>query len=103
MRIFYDHYVNIGEIITEIERLEIDTAEKEELARLVDETVHHEMVHVILMHLPEEHHEEFLERFHAKPHDPALLDYLKARVEGIEGKLKDAGRQIRAKLSELLK
>lgn len=103
MKIFYDHLVSIGEVITEIESLEIEESEKEELARLVDETAHHEMVDVILTHLPEEYHEEFLERFHAKPHDPTLLEYLKARGGGIEEKLKQAGERVRTKLKQLLK
>ena len=102
MKIFYDEIIQIGELMTHIQHLEIDTQEKEELANLVDETVHHEMVSVILTHLPEEHHEEFLERFQAKPHDPNLLEYLKVKVEGIEEKLEKKGKEIREKIKGML-
>ena len=102
MKIFYDEIIQIGELMTHIQHLEIDTQEKEELAQMVDETVHHEMLSVILTHLPEEHHEEFLERFQAKPHDPNLLEYLKVKVEGIEEKLERAGAEIRDKFKAIL-
>ena len=102
MKIFYDHIVQIDHLMTEIQHLELETSEKEELANLVDEAVHHEMVSVILTHLPEEYHEEFLERFHAKPHDPSLLGYLKAKVEGIEEKLEREAKEIREKIKEMM-
>ena len=102
MKIFYDEIIQIGELMTHIQHLEIDTQEKEELAQMVDETVHHEMLSVILTHLPEEHHEEFLERFQAKPHDPSLLEYLKVKVEGIEEKLEKKGKEIREKIKGML-
>lgn len=102
MKIFYDHIVQIDHLMSEIHHLELEVSKKEEIAQLVDELVHHEMVGAILAHLPEEYHDEFLERFHAKPHDPTLLDYLKARVEGIEDKLHQAGEKIREKIKRML-
>lgn len=102
MKIFYDHLINISDIITEIDHLEITTNEKEDLANLVDATIHHQVMTVILNHLPEVHHQEFLERFQAKPHDPTLLDYLKARVENIEDKLAAAGQTVGEKIKQLL-
>jgi 16S rRNA C967 or C1407 C5-methylase (RsmB/RsmF family) len=102
VKIFYDEIIQIGELMTHIQSLQIETEEKEELAQMVDETVHHEMLSVILTHLPEEHHEEFLERFQARPHDESLLAYLKAKVEGIEDKLKQAGAEIREKFKTIL-
>jgi len=101
VKIFYDHIVQIDHLMSEIHHLELEVSKKEEIAQLVDEVVHHEMIGVILAHLPEEYHEEFLERFHAKPHDSTLLEYLKARVEGIEDKLHEAGREIREKIKKL--
>lgn len=103
MKIFYDHIINVSDIITEVERLEIQPEEKEELAQIVDSTIHHEVISVILTHLPEENHQEFLERFHAKPHDDKLLDYLKVKVEDIEDKLQDTGKSLREKIKDLLK
>lgn len=103
MKIFYDHIVQIDHLMSEIHHLELEVSKKEEIAQLVDELVHHEMVGAILANLPEEYHDEFLERFHAKPHDPTLLDYLKARVEGIEDKLQEAGAEINRRIKALLR
>ena len=102
MKIFYDHIVQIDYLMSEVHHLELEVSKKEEIAHLVDELVHHEMVGAILANLPEEYHDEFLERFHAKPHDPSLLEYLKTRVEGMEDKLHQAGEEIREKIKGML-
>ena len=63
--------------------------EREELWGLVDEIIHHRVFDVILSKLPREHHEEFLELFHARPHDEGLIDYLKDKIgENIEEVIK---------------
>jgi len=102
MKIFYDRLINISDIITEVERLQIQPEEKEELAQLVDSTIHHEVISVILTNLPQENHQEFLERFHAKPHDDKLLDYLKAKIGDIEDKLQHTGKALKEKIKDLL-
>jgi hypothetical protein len=52
--------------------------------------------------LPENHHEEFLELVHKRPHDEGILGYLKERVEDIEDRLKLAAQEFKAELSKEL-
>ena len=79
-KIFYDHLVELGKIDKQIKKVAKTSEEKEELWGLVDEIIHHKVFDVILGKLPREHHEEFLEKFHASPHDESLIDYLKEKI-----------------------
>ena len=78
-KIFYDHLILIEEIIPQLEPL--DSESRDELIGIIDATFHHQILDLILTHLPKIHHEDFLTRFHSTPHDEALLDYLEARID----------------------
>jgi hypothetical protein len=80
-KIFYDQITIVEEIETELNSYQLSSDEKSELLSLVDQTVHHEVLNTILTHLPKEKHEHFLTKFHAAPHDKALLDYLKKEIK----------------------
>jgi len=71
--VFYDHLVNIGEIMAIVDVTDLSQKEREELAELIDNTMHHHILDEILTHLPVEHHKPFLERLAHAPHDPGLL------------------------------
>lgn len=83
-KIFYDHLTRICEVTDELNRHKISVEEREELIALVDENIHQRMLDVILKNLPKEKHEDFLIKFHHKPHDPNLLDYLVKEIKDIE-------------------
>ena len=89
-KVFYDHLIKFEEITEELGRYELDVVEMEEIIRLADETIHINVLDVILTHLPKEKHEEFLIRFHDAPHKKTLIDYLE----------KEAHPEIQKKISE---
>jgi len=78
-KIFYDHLIVFEEVETEIKKAAETSEERKELWCLVDETIHHRVLGCILDKLPGEHHHEFLTKFHKKPHDETLIDFLKER------------------------
>ena len=78
-KIFYDHLILIEEIIPQLEPL--DSESRDELIGIIDATFHHQILDLILTHLPKIHHEDFLTRFHSAPHDETLLNYLEARID----------------------
>ncbi|OGM16003.1 hypothetical protein A2V56_04550 [Candidatus Woesebacteria bacterium RBG_19FT_COMBO_42_9] len=84
-KLYYDHLVVLDEVEAEIKKSTKTLEEKEELWKVVDETIHHRVMGCVLDKLPREHHEEFLHKFHKAPHDESLIDYLKEKAgENIE-------------------
>ena len=79
-KLFYDHLLSLTQIELVIKKNVSSKEEQEELWQLVEDMVHHKVVHVILDHLPKEHHNEFLEEFSKAPHDERHIIYLKERT-----------------------
>jgi hypothetical protein len=104
-KIFYDYLIVREDITSLLDSHDIDEIEKAELIDLIDETLHHHALNVILSHLPEEHHAEFMSRFTAAPHDEQLLAYLKEKIQvDIEAEIRKQADRIKKEiLAEITK
>lgn len=80
-KIFYDHLIIIEEVIAVLDEHTIPIDKRAEFLKLIDQTLHHEILDVILTHLPQDIHEMFLTQFHRAPHDPALMNLLKEHIK----------------------
>lgn len=78
---FYDHLVLIEEIASELNAYDLPDEERAEILGLIHHTAHQHILNVILNHLPQEHHENFLTKFQTTPHDPELLAFLKREIK----------------------
>lgn len=76
-KLFYDHLIVIEEVTAVLDEHKLSAKERTKILELMDATLQHEILDVIFTYLPREYHEEFLTKFHAAPHDPALMQYLK--------------------------
>jgi len=74
--LFYDKLTVLKGVDKKIKKLTPVNDERQELWQMVEEIIHHKVLGCCLTHLPNEHHHEFLEMFHARPHDIKLLEYL---------------------------
>ncbi len=102
-KVFYDHLVLIEEVITELDLHELDPDDREELIRLADENLHHQVIDLILRELPKPKHEFFLDHFQKAPDDEKLLTFLKREIsDEIEEKIKiEAARVKKEILAEI--
>lgn len=95
-KLFYDHLLVINEIVVELDG--IDLKDRQEFLGIIDETLHHHVLDVILTHLPKEHHESFLDRFHKAPNDPTLLSSIqKLTAVDIEKAITERVQKIKKK------
>ncbi len=101
-KLFFDKLVELKEIDKLIKSIAQSPEEREELWAIVDEIIHHKVMGCILDRLPRADHEEFLQIYHASPHDEVLIfDYLKTKVGiDIEEQIKE---QIDSLNDEILK
>ena len=103
-KIFYDHLIIREEITAQLDLHKVDPEEREELLQLVDETLHHTTLNVILNHLPKEHHPEFMSKFHSAPHDESLLDYLQQKITAdIQSEIKIQAAKIKKEILQEIK
>ena len=104
-KVFYDHLVIREEIDCELNNYKLDKEEKDELIEIIDQTLHHHILNVILNHLPKDKHSEFISRLHASPGNDDLMEYLKTEIGPyIEEEIKKHARIVKAELlSEIRK
>lgn len=99
-KLFYDHLIEFEEIEIELTKFKLAGQEKEEIHQLIEESVHYRVMRRILDHLPAEHHQEFLERFHEAPYHEGVLEFLKEKVENIEELIKEEIASLKKELLE---
>jgi len=98
MSVFYDHLVGLDDIHNEILEFDLPTRQHYHLLQIVDSTLHHEVLNVILLEIPVAVHEHFLVEFNNRPDDPAHLDYLKLFRPNIEDKIREAADGTKTRL-----
>lgn len=103
-RVFYDRFIVFDEVEQEVDGLALDTEERQELERLIDELVHFRVVDRILQQLPRHFHAEFLDKFHKAPWDEELLTYLDERIEeSVEKHVKEEVERLKKEILQDLK
>ncbi len=95
--IFYDHLIVIKGLDKKIKKVSASNDEMQELWTYVEDLIHHTVIDCCLGNLPEEHHQEFLDKLHQKPHDEGLLDYLTQKIG------KDVEKLIKVEIKKLSK
>ena len=105
MSYFYDHLVLIEEVTSVLDVYDLPPDEREEILGLINHTTHQHILNVILNHLPQEHHENFLTKFQSSPADLELLAFLKKEIKAdIESEIRIQAKKIKAEiLSEIKK
>jgi len=100
MSVFYDHLVGLDDLHNEILDFELPTRQHCHLLAIADSTLHHEVLNVILVEIPNEVHEYFLVEFKNRPEDPAHLEFLKQYNPEIEDKIRTAANNTKLRLIE---
>lgn len=84
MRHFYSHIVKIETVIVELDAMDLTESQKRHLAELVDSTVHHMVLDIVLSKLEHEDKMTFLAKLKKNPEDETIMGYLLEKIETIE-------------------
>lgn len=96
MILFYDHLVDKTEINIYLDKLDAPDNHKGKIRQLADDILHQGLLEFILQKLHPHQHTIFLDRFHATPFDPELLEYLRDHAS------EDIDKELRAEASRLV-
>jgi len=103
MKVFYDSLIQIEYLHSQIEQLPVSHEDKIEIIHLVEDTLHHHIIHRILIHIHEDNHPIFLDKLTRKPHDRKIIDFLKEHAAEIEDHIKEAAEEIKYDLLKLIR
>ncbi len=79
--LFYDSLVPWDQVELYLHNLDLEPEDRASAIELIEETVHTEILVTILSAIPQEKHTEFIERFHAAPHDTDHFVYIETLTE----------------------
>jgi hypothetical protein len=98
-KVFYDHLIVIDDVVVELDQYEIPSEDRAQLLANLDEILHHHILDTVLLHLPREHHEHFLDRLAREPHHPSLLDFVQEKTKiDIEHEIKATVEYVKKKV-----
>ncbi len=103
MSYFYSHLVEIESVVIKLAELDLTDDQKKHLASLVDSTIHHTVLDLVLSKLSEEDKKIFLKKLGDDPQDKQLLEFLGEKIEGVEDEIKQVVKELKKELHEDLK
>lgn len=103
MSVFYDHLVGLDDIHNELADFDLSFKQHYDLLNLVDSILHHEVLNIILVILPADHHESFLKDFNNRPDDQEHLVFLRQFDPEVDGKIVEAANRAKTKIKENIK
>lgn len=100
MNYFYSHLIKIESITVKLEEMGLSENQKIHLSSLLDSTIHHTVLDLILSKLSPEDKEAFLYKLKENPKDKQLLEFLNTRVDNIEEEIKQTVEKLKVELHE---
>lgn len=97
MKFFYSHLFEIESIIVELDKMALTREQKLHLSSLIDSSLHHTVLDVILSQLSTQDKKIFLNHLKENNHS-RIWQFLNQRVENIEEKIKKAADDLKFQL-----
>ena len=96
--LFFDHLININQLQSRIDQLEITELELHQLHRQIDELIQHRVVEVILDRLHQDHHHTFISNLQQNPADTEILVWLNQYIQDVESQIQKAIQELEQEL-----
>lgn len=103
MRYFYSYLIEVESLIGALDEFNLEEDHKQNLAALIDSSLHYTVLDAILSELSAEDKKSFLKRLSEDPESLELMDFLNSRVDKIEEKIKSSAKQLKEELHKEIK
>ncbi len=96
---FFDHIVEVDTLHVHIESMDMEPHEKDDIKRIVNDSLYHTILDAILSELSEEDKKVFLSHVVEDNHDK-IWGLLNDKIENVEIKIKSAAEVVKKELHE---
>ncbi len=100
---FYSELVKIESVIVLLDEMKLKDDHKKHLSKLVDSTVHHTIMDLILSKLSKLDQAEFIKIYNQDPRSKELLKFLNSKVSGIDKEIEEVAKKLKVELHEDIK
>lgn len=84
MKYFYHKIITVESLIIELDGMGLSESQKLHLGRLIDSTIHHTVMDLILTKLPQDDHGRFVSYLKENPESEIIMEFLTERIDNIE-------------------
>lgn len=99
---FFSHLIEIDALHVELEDMDLSDTEKEDIKKLIDESIYHTVLDAVLSELSEDDKKIFLSHLVGDEHQK-IWDFVNGKVENIEEKIIKAAEDIKKELHQDIK
>ena len=99
MKHFYKHIIEIETVYSVLDIMDFEEQERQELIVIIDTTIHHTVIDVILSELSEKDKKIFLSHYAEKNHDK-LWKHVNEKIDKVEHKINKAVNLLLKELHE---
>lgn len=99
---FYTHIIDTSTLSLELGDMDLTQQERAHLISLIDSSIHHEILDLILSELNPEDKKTFLTHLASEDHDK-VWKFLNEKVENIEEKIKKTAEDLKQELHKDIK
>lgn len=100
---FYSDLVEIETIIIALDEMKLDDHHKKHLSSLVDSTIHHTIMDLILSKLEPTDRAEFIKLYNQDPKNKEIRKFLNDKIDGIDNEIKTAAKKLKEELHQDIK
>ncbi len=99
---FYSHIIEIESVLVELDAIDLTEKQRVHLASLIDSSIHHTVLDVILSQLSDEDKKIFIDYLSRNDHEK-IWEHLNEKVDNIEEKIKDAAEELKEQIKKDIK
>lgn len=96
---FYHQAIETESVVVRLQEMELSEDERSHLIALIDSSLHHAILDAVLSELSTADKKLFLKELANDDHD-AIWNFLRLRIEGIEGKVSKVADDLKKELHE---
>lgn len=100
---FYAELVKVESIIVALDELNLKDDHKKHLSKLVDSTIHHTIMDLILSKLSKSDQAEFIKIYNQDPRSKEIMKFLNSKISGIDQEIEIAAKKLKVELHEDIK
>lgn len=102
MKYFYTHLIEIESVSMELDKLDLSGEQKKHLANLIDSSIHHSILDVVMSELSPQDKRVFLQVCKEDDHSK-LWKFLNEKIDNIEEKIKKCADDLKLQLHKDLR
>ncbi len=100
---FYSHLVKYESLMGSLDELELSSSQKNDLAQIIDTSLYHMILDLVLSNLSAEDKKQFMILIHDNKNRDEIMGFLNEKINNIEDLITEASENLKEELHQDIK